>query len=237
MLIDDPKQIHFDFCNNYKESMTALADDILFASGREHFPIDDWNADLLIELIHRQQVGVFAQKYSLEKDPDIDYQKVNEIVDLIGKRTPGLISHALRIYKDHKPLKRRNEYNALYYPDLKVYVRFGNLRPVKLLDMLTEENCNGVILFRDVVDSDTEDRFFIFALGNEPPCSKIAGSPKELWRGELRGIYPGFITKEEYRAIMETAREKHMEALHEALQASNAGREHLFPEVSMEEMA
>ena len=209
MLIDKPEQVLFDFNNRYAESLSVLADDILFASGREHFPMDDPSADLLLELLQSQQIGVFAQKYTLEKDAPAGYnQKINELADLVGKRTPGLIGQALHIYKDLEPQKRRNEYNTLYYPDLKAYVRFGNLRPVKLLDMLAEDNCDGVILFRDCVDSDTEDRFFLFMLGMPQP---------------------------EYRAILETAREKQNDAMLGAVQMAAERSNNIFPEIPKDE--
>ena len=55
-----PDQILFDFHKRYAESLSVLADDKLFASGWGHFPVDDPSADLLIALLHRNQIRVYA---------------------------------------------------------------------------------------------------------------------------------------------------------------------------------
>ena len=204
MLIEKPEQVLFDFASRYSESMATLDNDILFTSPWGHYPLNDPNGDLLLELLHHQKIMVYSQKYPLERDFSAeDHRKANELADLVGKRNTASILQAVRIYDKREPLKQRNEYNALYYPDLKAYVRFGILHPEKLLDMLNQDNTNAVILFRDCVDSDTEDRFFIF----------------------MRRIQLS-----EYRAIMENAKEKQIDALRKALELADSQSESVFPE-------
>ena len=210
MLIDRPEQILFDFVGRYSESLATLDDDILFASPWGRYPLNEPNADLLLELLQHRQIKVYAQKYSLETDSsEDDHHKAQELADLVGKRSTTSIFHALHIYRKYEPLKRRNEYNALYYPDLKAYIRFGTLHPTKLLDMLGEDNVEGVILFRDCVDSSTEDRFFIFILG---------------------------VQQSEFQAIMEKAKEKQNEALFEEIRLAGSRGINIIPECPSDEL-
>ena len=210
MLIDKPEQIIFDFKNRYSESMTTLDSGILFTSGRACFPLPSMEpaAEFLIDFLQRQYIMVFSQKYLLEKAfSEADHIKVREYADFVGKRNTVSIFQALRVYKNYEPLKQRNEYNALYYPELKAYVRFGDLHPVKLLDMLNDDKCDGVVLFRDYADLSVEDRFYIFKLG---------------------------INQSDYRAIIEEQRERQNEALFEALQRANERGKDIFPELPAE---
>ena len=209
MLIEGPEQILFDFVNRYSESMATLDDDILFASPWGRYPLDEPNGELLMELLQRRQIRVHAQKYALVYDSSADdHRRAQKLAGLFGKRNAGSLLHALRIYQKYEPLKRRNEYNALYYPDLQAYVRFGILHPTKLLDMLNQDDVNGVVLFRDCVDSYTEDRFFIFTLG---------------------------VPQSEYRAIMENAKEQQFEKLCEAAEMANARCAVIFPDLPSDE--
>ena len=132
-----------------------------------------------------------------------EYRAAERFARVVGKRSTGAVPQALRIYRNHEPLDRCNEYNALYYPALKAYVRFGDLYPVKLLAMLEEDQCNCVTLFRDCVDSNAEDRFFIFTLG---------------------------IPKADYLALVEQARAQRAEDLLQAVMVCNANSNVVFPE-------
>ena len=209
MLIDRPEQILFDFVGRYSESMTTLGNGILFASPWGRYPLNEPNADLLLDLLQHQQIKVYAQKYSLETDSSKDdHHKAQELADLVGKRSTASIFHAVHIYQGYEPLKRRNKYNALYYPDLKAYVRFGTLHPNKLLDMLGEDNVEGVVLFHDCADSTFEDRFFIFILG---------------------------VQQSEFQAIMENSKEKQNEALIEAIKQAGSRGINIIPECPSDE--
>jgi len=209
MLIDQPEQVLFDFVNHYSESMEMLDNDILYASGWGHYPLDETNADFLLGLLHHQQIRVYSQKYSLVGDVSADaHRKAVKLARLVGKRKTSSVLHALRIYQRYEPQKIKNEYNALYYPDLKAYVRFGTLRPSKLLDMLNQDSCNGVILFRDCVDSSQEDRFFIFTLG---------------------------IQQSEYRTLIENAKEKQFEVLAKAIEMADLHSESIIPKYPLNE--
>jgi len=193
MLIDKPEPIVFDFDNDWRESIDTLESEIMFTSGRPRYLTTDPDGELLIGLLHQQCIRVYAQKYSLahEATPE-EYQAADRFASLVSKCRSGSLRHALRIFQKHEPLNRRNEYNALFYPEPKIYVRFGDLYPAKLLAMLGKEQSNGVVLFRDCVDSSMEDRFFIFTLG---------------------------ISKDDYLALMEQEREKKAEELALALHA------------------
>ena len=205
MLIGKPEPVVFDFDSRWRESLALLDDEILFSSGRSGYSITDPDGALLIDLLRRPYVRVHAQKYSRAHDvsPE-EYREAEHFARMVGKRSTGAVPHALRIYKNHEPLDRRNEYNALFYPSLKVYVRFGDLYPAKLLAMLGEEQCRGVTLFCDCAESNTEDRFFIFTLG---------------------------ITKSDYLALMAREREQRAEGLIQAVMACNANSKIVFPEV------
>jgi len=204
MLIEKPDFVAFDFDNRWQESLVLLDSDILFASGRAHYPLADPDGKLLIGLLQHKYVRVHAQKYSLtyEATPE-EYQMAKHLAALIHKRSAGAVLHALHIYRNHEPLDRRNEYNALFYPALKAYIRFGNLYPAKLLAMLGEEQCDVVALFRDCVDSSTEDRFFIFTLG---------------------------VPKADYLALMAQEREQRAEDLAQAVTTASARGESMILE-------
>jgi len=132
-----------------------------------------------------------------------EHNEARHYATMVGKRYTGSVIQALRIYGNHEPLDRSNEYNALYYPALKAYVRFGDLYPSKLLAMLEEDQCNGVTLFRDCADSNTEDRFFIFTLG---------------------------ISKADFLALMERKREQRAEELYRALLAYQEKSKSIIPD-------
>lgn len=206
MLIGKPEPVVFDFENRWQESLAVLDDEILFSSGRSGYPITEPDGKLLIGLLHRQFIRVHAQKYSLsyEATPE-EHNEVRHYAMMVGKkRYTGSVAHALRVYRNHKPLDHGNKYNALYYPSLKAYVRFGDLYPAKLLAMLEEEQCNGVTLFRDCADSNTEDRFFILTLG---------------------------ISKSDYLALMAREREQRAEEMIQAVITCNANSNIAFPKV------
>ena len=205
MLIGKPEPVAFDFDLNgrWQESLDLLDSEIMFASVRENYPITDPDGQLLIGLLRRQYIRVHAQKYSLSKKftPEED-QAARHFAMSLNKRGSGAIQHALRIYGKHEPLARRNEYNALFYPAIKLYVRFGALYPAKLLAMLGEGQCNGVALFRDCADSYTEDRFFLFTLG---------------------------IAKADFLALMEQEQAKRTEELAQALQEFQEQNKGIIP--------
>jgi len=204
MLIDKPVPVAFDFGDQWKESLSLLENEIMYSSGRAYYPFTDPDGELLIGLLHRRCIRVYAQKYELEhNDTQEDYQEAQHLAGLIGKRNAFSMLQGLRVYREHKPLERRNEYNALYYSDLEIYVRFGDLYPTKLLAMLGEGQCNAVVLFRDCADSSTLDRFFIFALG---------------------------IPKGDFRAVMEEEQARRGEALCDALQAVRERTESIIPD-------
>ena len=204
MLIGKPEPVAFDFNLNgrWQESLDLLDSEIMFASVRGHYPITDPDGQFLIGLLKRQYIRVHAQKYSLKEEftPEED-QTARHFAMSLNKRSSGAIEHALRIYSKYEPLDRRNEYNALFYPALKFYVRFGALHPTKLLAMLEEERCDGVVLFRDCVDSSTEDRFFLFTLG---------------------------IPKANFLSLMAQEQEQRMEELVQAVLAASVGSEGVF---------
>lgn len=203
MLINEPEPIIFDFGSRWKESLDLLESDILFTSGRAHYSFMDPDGKLLMALLQRRSIRAYAQKYLLthEATPE-EYREADRLASLVNKRNSGSVLQALRIYKNHEPLDRSNEYNALFYPALNAYVRFGNLYPAKLLAMLREEQCNGVTLFRDCVDADAEDRFFRFTLG---------------------------ISKADYLALIAQEQERRAENLAQALRAYQAKSESLIP--------
>ena len=201
MLTDKPEPIAFDFDRHWKESLDLLESEIMFTSGRARYPFMDPDGKLLIGCLHRRHIRVHAQKYLREHDitPE-EYRAAERYARMVGKRSIGAVPQALRVYRIHEPLDRRNEYNALFYPALNAYVRFGDLYPAKLLAMLSEKQCNSVTLFLDCVDSDT-DRFFIFTLG---------------------------IPKTDYLALMAQEQERRAENLTQELLAYQAKSERLI---------
>ena len=206
MLIGKPEPIVFDFDPNgrWQESLDLLDSEIMFASVRGRYPITEPDGQLLIGLLQRKYVRVHAQRYSLKEEftPEEDHA-ARHFAKSLNKRSSGAIQHALRIYSKYEPLDRRNEYNALFYLAIKLYVRFGALHPTKLLAMLSEDQCDGVALFRDCADSSTEDRFFVFTLG---------------------------ISKADFLALMEQEQAKRTEELFQALQDFHEQHKGLIPE-------
>jgi len=65
MLIDKPEEITFDFDNRWKESLDLLENEIMFASGRAHYPFMEPDGKLLMTLLQHKSIRVHAQKYSL----------------------------------------------------------------------------------------------------------------------------------------------------------------------------
>jgi len=149
------KQIIFDFKERFMESMGILEYEILFTSGRSHLQFDNMDTSLLIAMLRDNVVAVFEQQYQHGIDyPDEIEEKAAEASLFLPRRsTVYPIQAALSIFAPHEPEKRRSVYNALFFPGLKAFVRFGDLEPNRLLEMLNEPDCDKVYVFPYAGDS------------------------------------------------------------------------------------
>jgi galactokinase len=57
------------------------------------------------------------------------------------------------MFSDYEHIVTREQRNALYYPDLRAYLRCGDLDPRMLIEMFCEERCAKIILFHDTVSA------------------------------------------------------------------------------------
>jgi len=200
------EQIFFDFTNKYSESVSILEGHILFTSGRAHLPFYEPETELLTVMLQTEAVVVFKNKYPYGIDyPDEIANKASAAeMYLPNRRSNYPIQSALSLFAPYEPEPIRNSHNALFFPDMKAFVRFGDLQPSKLLTMLGESGCDKVCVFPYACESATEDAYYSF---------------------ERR------IPKEQFDTVMKKLQDLQADRLTQALYEANKKHENIIPDI------
>lgn len=159
------EQLAFDFERNWKQSYDAL-DGILFSSGWSRLDYPGADADietqLLFCLLQRNVLRISEQRYipSWESSRETDAKAIY-VSNLLRKREPdGAVSGLLALFGQYEPEPSHTRCNALYLPGLRAYIRCGDLRPHVLIELLTDADCDKVLLFQSVLVNDTECAYY-----------------------------------------------------------------------------
>jgi len=149
------RQIPFDKDLDYDTVFDAL-DRVLFSSGRKGLSIDLGNAGetrLLFMLLQCEAMKIYECDCLYKSRFEEEFQReADKIADILQKRSvKHPLYNALHMLSEYTPDLNRTLHNALYYPELKAYLRCGDLSPEKLFDLLAAGDCDKVILFHDTV--------------------------------------------------------------------------------------
>ena len=160
------EQIAFEFNKDGLKAFGRL-DNILFTSGWNslhlHEQLIDEETKLLFSLLQHNIIRVFeciyAHKYNF---PEEFMRNANFIACVLRKRSVhNALYNALDIFSDYAPDLSQTENGALFYPELKAFIRCGDLTPEKLFRLFEKVDCEKIILFPDACISETEDAYYI----------------------------------------------------------------------------
>ena len=161
------EQIILDFEKNGIQAYNRL-DSILFSSGWNHLPftqeLSDMETKLLFPLVSSNLLRIFEHCYAPNHDHSAEVlRKADYLAALLHKRNRSQsLCDLQEIFAKYEPdlTQPRIRCNALFYPELKAYIRCGDLFPQKLFELLEDEDCETIILFPDTCFSDTESAYY-----------------------------------------------------------------------------
>lgn len=160
------EQILFNFEQDGMKAFDRL-DGILFSTNWNHLPIStefsDSETGLLFALIRSDLLRIFEYRYVPNYDPSPEIQhKATQLAYCLHKRqVPQSLFDVLELFAEHEPEPYQNECNAMFYPDLKAYVRCGDLTPKNLFEMLENEDCEKILLFQGTCVSEKESVYYM----------------------------------------------------------------------------
>ena len=202
------ERIPFDFSgDDGLEAVNRLEDIICSGNwGIEALNYQDEQTVLLLRLLQIGGIAVYKRTYTQQEASPEVWHRAEEFNDFIRKRHVGYpLLDVARIFYEHKYDGSRTEYNSLFFPELKAFVRCGGLPPEKLLGFFERDGCEMVILFPDVQFEDG-DVYFAFTLS----------MPKEL-----------------FHEAVEQMRKRTLETLREKLQEAEEKRGSIAPPYNM----
>ena len=161
------KLVDFDFsADHYKQAVDKL-DHILSADGWGRYGLlyDQDETILLTRLLHLGGIAVYEHTFPYKRDYT---QEVRQRADLLGSlmRKRG-VSEALLEMAELFPQEHdvKETYNkAVYFPELRAYVRCSGLSPEYLLELFERDGCDKVIVFPGWWLSDDESEYYVFEL-------------------------------------------------------------------------
>jgi hypothetical protein len=160
------EQILFDFEKDGIKAFDRL-DSILFSSNWKHLTISkelsDTETRLLFPLVRSDLLRIFECRYAPSYGPSTELRrKADQLAYLLHKRhVSQSLFDVLTLFAKHEPDPYRNEFNAMSYPDLKAYVRCGDLTPKNLFEMLGIEDCEKIFIFQDTSISENESAYYM----------------------------------------------------------------------------
>jgi len=162
--------VTFDFSLDGGFDAVKCLEVILRSNHWSDSPLDleDEMTMLLLKLIRFGDIEVYKRVYSPATETPELRRHAQEINFVIKKRH---ISRALLdiadIFSGYEFDRQKTEFNSLFFPELKAYVRHGGLPPDRLLELLERDGCEKVYLFPNTY-ADNENAYFVFILA----CSK-----------------------------------------------------------------
>jgi hypothetical protein len=157
------EQISFKFNKDGLKAFDRL-NNILFTSGWNslhfHEELIDEETKLLFSLLQHNVIKVFECIYETKYDfPEEFMRNANLIACVLRKRN---VYNALDIFSNYAPDLSQTENNALFFPDIKAFIRCGDLTPAKMFGLFEKADCKMIILFQDACISEKESAYYIF---------------------------------------------------------------------------
>ena len=164
------ERVDFDFSGEGGLAAIRQLEDILSSGHWSDRPLDynDERTMLLLRLIRFGDIVVYKREFTylyLAEDemPDL-WRRAEDMNMFINKRYEGGIMLVIAdIFSGYKYEMHKTEYNSLFFPDLKAYVRSGGLPPDRLFGLLERDGCENVFLFPGN-STDKDNVYFAFAL-------------------------------------------------------------------------
>jgi hypothetical protein len=206
--MEDIQRVPFDFSvNGGLDDLNKLEG--ILCSGHwsdKALNYEDEHTILLIRLLQTGGIAVYRRGYAQKEDSPEIRRCAGEINAFMNKRyVSQTLLDIAGIFLTHEYDGGKTEYNSLFFPELKAFVRCGGLPPNRLIELLERDGCEAVFLFPDYTPDDG-DAFFAFMLV----------MPKEMLLEELGQM-----------------RERTMEAMHEAARRVNEKNSSIIPSVTV----
>ena len=164
--MDGIERIDFDFSVDGGLGAVKAIEDIL-RSGHwsdRSLSIEDERTMFLLRMLRVGGIAVYRRMYiQKEETPEI-LHRAKEFNMFMNKRS---ISQTLLdiagIFPTQAYNSSKTEYNSLFFPELKAFVRYGGIDPNRLFDLLARDGCEAVFLFSDAY-ADEDNVFYAITL-------------------------------------------------------------------------
>ena len=176
--MDGFERVNFDFSTDGGFAAVKQLEDILRSGHWSDSPLDynDERTMLLLRLIRTGDIKVYKREYiQVTETPEL-WRRAEELNLFIRKRYEGgILLDIANIFSGYEYDRSKTEFNSLFFPELKAYVRCGGLPPYRLFGLLEREGCEAVFLFPGDYYPYDESVYFAFTIA----------VPKELFLEEL----------------------------------------------------
>lgn len=136
---------------------------------------DDW-AELLLRLLTIGGISVYKRYYEPRLDASCEIRnRAGLYQSLMRKRgTSQALLDIAGIFGKYDFDGKKTIYNALFFPELSAYVRYGGLTTERLFELFSQDDCDMVIIFQDLYQGG-EAAFYAFT----------RPMPRELFMDEI----------------------------------------------------
>ena len=143
---------------------------------------DEWTM-FLLKLLRFGDIEVYRHGYERQEGSEEIRRRAGEFNMFMNKRNVSqtLIDIAA-IFYSHEYDSRKTEYNSLFFPELKAFVRYGGIHPDRLLELLGRDGCGIVYLFSDAFPDDGDVFFAVTLAMPKDAFIKESGDIRErIW--------------------------------------------------------
>ena len=164
--MSDIERIPFEFKGDSALADLDRLEDIICSGGwgRGGLNYEDERTKTVLGLLRVGGIAVYRSPYTRQEATPELRRRADEINAFMNKRhVSQTIIDIASIYYDNEYNSSRTTYNSLFFPELKAFIRCGELPPHKILEMLEQDGCEAILQFHDE-QSEDGDAFFIFHL-------------------------------------------------------------------------
>lgn len=143
-------RITFDFDNERRNSYEKLKQIICssyWGSGIDVFGIMNETHPLLFDLMMKGVIVIDECEYEFE-EPCADSENARLMKAMLGKRSNHPVLREMAALFADEPFEASRYYrNAIYFPKLKAFARADGIKPENIVEMLSLDGCERIILF------------------------------------------------------------------------------------------
>jgi len=177
-----------DFKGNKKKILAKL-DFIMCASPWSQHPIYELHeTKLLIDMICKKEIIIKEIYYPSLMD--ITQESINKATNYLrylnNRKEVSTILESVHLFSKYEINVKLTDKLALYYPDIKAFVRCGDLDTKRFFELLEKEHCERIIIFNGKSPEQNnlkEDVFYLFEM--EAPKNHISKRFKEFRKKQL----------------------------------------------------